>query len=1585
MRTKAITRRPSVTVLVLAMLAALMPTLILAAGPAGAATNDLLLSEYIEGSSFNKAVEIYNGTGGNVDLAAGGYTLELYSNGAATASQSLALSGTIADGDVYVLAHPSADPAILAEADVTSGSVINFNGDDSVVLRKNGAVVDAFGQIGFDPGSQWDGGGQDDTLRRGADVCAGDSNADDAFDASVEWVTFPINTFDGLGSHTANCGGGSPLVVDCGPSLVTDEGAAAVANITAVDGDDEIADIRLVSDDVLPGGNVTAGTPTLPGGIGVTASLDINLDGLAAVGNYTATIEAENATGDLATCDLDIVVESTVVTITFIHDVQGNGPASPLVGQTVVIEGIVVGDFQDGASGTNGDLNGFHVQEEDADADADPATSEGIFVFDGSSPAVNVEIGDLVQVEGAVSEFNGLTEITSFTGVSVLSSGNALPTAAVGALPVSAVGDFESFEGMAVTFPQALVISEYFNFDRFNEIVLTTERRSTPTAVVEPGPAAVAAAEDFLLNRITLDDGRTSQNPDPAIHPNGAAFDLTNLFRGGDTVANVTGVMDYAFGLYRIQPTQGADYTSVNPRTAAPDEVGGNLKVATFNVLNYFTTLDDGVNDICGPLENQECRGADDANELTRQRDKIIAAMVAIDADVLGLIEIENNVTDGPTADLVAGLNAATAPGTYDYIATGAIGTDAIRQAILYKPASVTPSGDFAVLDSTVDATFDDTRNRPMVVQTFVENATGAVFTVGVNHLKSKGSACDPDDPNTGDGSGNCNLTRAAAAQAIVNYLATDPTGSGDGDFLVIGDLNSYDKEEPIDVLIAGGFHDLVFEYQGEDAYSYVFDGQTGYLDYQMANGPLSSQVTGATVWHINADEADLIDYDTTFKGPNQDAIYAPDAYRASDHDPVVIGLALDPTGYQSKTKVVGDLNALLPTGSSRNDKAINRAIDSIEDSLNPEYWADGDHLTEKGKKVFDNEKKAVQELGKVWGAARAPARAAIATLVGVDADLAQTAIDVAIASGGNQKEIAKAQNEIAKAERALAKGHAPQAVNHYGNAWYHATKALRNLINLQVLGINDYHGNLQPNTPGSVAGVAAGGAEYLARELSQLRAGQKYSLTVAAGDLIGGSPAFSGLFHDEPSVESLNAMGLDVSSVGNHEFDEGVTELLRMQDGGCHPVDGCYFEDEPYAGADFQWLAANTVNDATGRTPLPPYEIKYVGGVKVAFIGMTLEATDTLVAAAGIQGWSFLDEAETANALVPILKRKGVEAIVVLLHEGGSQTPPPGDVDACVGISGPIVAINDALDPEIDALITGHTHLPYNCLLDDPAGAPRIVTSAYSYGRVVTELNLVLDKKTKDVRRDSSTSQNHVVDQRFLAPDPTQTAIIAKWQPLFDASGNDPVGSITADIVRGGTPPGSDRGVESAAGNLVADAQLWATSASFADVAFMNPGGVRSDLTYAQSGTEGDGVVTYGEAFTFQPFGNTLVTFEMTGAEIVSVLEEQCQPLGSSRPFLHLGVSDGFTYDLSTNIVAGDCISVTVSNVQLNGVALNPTATYKVTVNNFLADGGDNFTTFATITGPRLDGGNDLQALINYLDTYSPVPPPPTDRVNES
>ncbi|MCP4304150.1 MAG: ExeM/NucH family extracellular endonuclease, partial [bacterium] len=724
-----------------------------------------LLTQYVEGSSSNKAIEIANLTTG--DIVLDGYTLELYSNGNTSANSTETLAGTLAAGSVLVLANSSASAEILAIADGTSGTV-NWNGDDAIVLRNAASdVVDSIGQLGTDPGSAWTNGGvstANDTMCRIDTITTGDTIPDDAYDPSVEWTSLGQDVLTGLGE------------------------------------------------------------------IG---------------------------------CEAPPVVAVPA----FIHEIQGSGLASPLDGTRVIVQGVVTADHQDG------DFNGWFMQDTDANADADPATSNGIFVFEDGN-TVDVAVGDVVQLEGDVDEFYDMTQLTNISDVTVLSSGNAI-TATVVSLPWATLEQPEQYEGMYITLPQTLTISEYFNFDRFGEIVLTVGRAAQPTAVFEPGsPEAASLAITNQLGRITLDDNRTSQNPDPAIHPNGAVFDMDNLFRGGDTVAHVTGVMNYSFDLYRIQPTQGADYTAVNARTAAPDSVGGTLKVASFNVLNYFTTFGS--------------RGADNLEEFNRQRDKIITAISVIDADIVGLMEIENNTA--AIIDLVEGLNAANGAGTYAYVDTGAIGDDEIKVAFIYKSASVELSGDYQILDSSVDPLFDDTKNRPALAQTFTENANGESVTVVVNHLKSKSSECGPgdDDPEAG----NCNLTRTNAATALVNWLA----GPGfDDDVLVIGDLNSYDKEDPIDALKTGGYTDLIFDFLGEEAYSYVYSGQWGYLDYAMANASVAESVTGTTVWHINADEADLIDYDTSFKNDAQDALYAPDQYRSSDHDPVIVGLDLTP------------------------------------------------------------------------------------------------------------------------------------------------------------------------------------------------------------------------------------------------------------------------------------------------------------------------------------------------------------------------------------------------------------------------------------------------------------------------------------------------------------------------------------------------------------------------------------------------------------------------------------------------------------------------------------------------------------------
>ncbi|MDN4476657.1 bifunctional metallophosphatase/5'-nucleotidase [Demequina sp. SYSU T00192] len=544
------------------------------------------------------------------------------------------------------------------------------------------------------------------------------------------------------------------------------------------------------------------------------------------------------------------------------------------------------------------------------------------------------------------------------------------------------------------------------------------------------------------------------------------------------------------------------------------------------------------------------------------------------------------------------------------------------------------------------------------------------------------------------------------------------------------------------------------------------------------------------------------------------------------------------------------------------------------------------------------------------------------------------------------------------------------------GNAEPGKGKGSGPLQSVQLLSFNDYHGHLEsPDTDDFYESEAAGGGEYLATMLDQLRedAPKGRSLTVAAGDLIGGSPFLSGLFHDEPSVESLEAMGLDVSSVGNHEFDEGTDELLRMQYGGCHPVDGCYFADDPYDGAGFSWLAANVVNKDGSGTLLPGTTIKKVAGMKIGFIGMTLEDTPTLVSPVGVASVDFLDEVETANAEAAKLQRRGVEAIVVLLHEGG--IPVEGGVSDCDQVSDPIETIAEGMDPAIDMLVTGHTHQPYVCAFDDPDGDPRLVTSAASYGRVVTETTLVIDRRTGDVDRGRTTAVNHIVED--VDPDPSITAIVEKWDALSGPLAARVVGSVDEDIT--GDESG-DRGIETPMGDLVADAILWGTDDADeggAEIAFMNIGGVRASLLLAPKYEEADGEVTYAEAYDVNPFGNLIVTVDMTGADIEAALEQQ-YVADRRRPNLALGVSEGFSYTWDATQPEGS--KVVEGSMMLNGEPIDPAGTYRVAMYNFLAGGGDSFTAFTNGTD-LLGGPEDLANFVAYLEA-NPGLTAPEDRV---
>ncbi|MFC9067129.1 bifunctional metallophosphatase/5'-nucleotidase [Streptomyces harbinensis] len=546
--------------------------------------------------------------------------------------------------------------------------------------------------------------------------------------------------------------------------------------------------------------------------------------------------------------------------------------------------------------------------------------------------------------------------------------------------------------------------------------------------------------------------------------------------------------------------------------------------------------------------------------------------------------------------------------------------------------------------------------------------------------------------------------------------------------------------------------------------------------------------------------------------------------------------------------------------------------------------------------------------------------------------------------------------------------------------------------LDLQILAINDLHGALEPpegsggqvtheHADGSTETLTAGGIEYLATGLREARKGHQRSVTVAAGDLVGATPLLSGLFHDEPTIEALNQLKMDVAGVGNHEFDEGWEELIRLQEGGCHPVDGCYADDRTFDGADFPYLAANVVHEDTGEPVLAPYTVQNIKGVKVGFIGVTLEGTADIVTQEGIEGLEFLDEAETINRYTAELAAQGVNAVIALIHEGGYPANPAYNADCDAGadgISGPIVEIARTIDPGVDALITGHTHQPYVCTIPDPDGNDRLVTSAASNGRLFTELTMRYDPRTKDIVRTSVEGTNRVV-HRDQKPARDLTRLIDYWNELAAPVAGAPIGYISEDI------PGRGAGTpEFPLGDLIADAQLAHAIEleGSADLALMNPGGVRADLVYAASGDEGDGVVTYGEGFTVQPFSNTVNLLSLTGEQLLQVLREQVSGPNAAAPKI-LQPSAGLSYTLDLTRSGAD--RIVADTVRLDGEPIEDGRTYRIAVNSFLAGGGDGFPTLAEGTDPRV-GNDDMRVLADYLLAHSspenPLAAPAADRI---
>lgn len=768
---------------------------------------ELFISEYIEGSGYNKALEIYNPSQSNIDLSA--YQFKLFQNSNNTPSYTINLSGNIAPGGTYVVAHQ--DISDDSQVDLLVNN-LQHNGNDTIVLYKNDEVIDSIGKIA--EGINWSNNGvttKDRSLVRKSDIANGDSNPNDAFDPSIEWESFPKNTLVNLGSHNFN-------------GVIDDN-----------DGNDN-------------GGDTDNGS----GG-------DNNSDNAASCGDAT----------------------------TLIADIQGESSSTPLNGETVWDEGIVTISLQ--ASG----YNGFYLQDLPTNTDSLATTSNGIFVYHSAD---NVTQGSHIRFQAKAGEYNNQTQLSNVSELTVCQASIDLPAPVAMSLPMLD-SEREAFEGMLITLPQDMFVTDTYNYGRYGQIGLATERLYNPTQIVAPGEEANQVATLNDSKTVYLDDLSTEQNPSSLPYP---APEMTpnNPLRSGNTVQNITGVLAYSFGNWVVLPISDVNVIQTNPRTAEPLLAAeGNLRVASFNVLNYFNGNGQG-------SEFPTARGANTSTEFDRQRDKIINAISALDADIIGLMEIENDGYDqySAIADLVNGLNDSLNGNQYSFIAPSVakIGTDEIAVGIIYNHDVVSAAGAAQILDSSNSVKDDannplfiDNKNRPVLTQTFTLLENGQAIAVAVAHLKSKGGSCDSiNDPDTGDGQGSCNITRTKAAQATAAFLQSN---FADTPTILIGDLNAYAKEDPLTALNAEGFNDVFTALEKTQVYSYIFGGALGQLDHALANSALMPSIIDAQFWPINADEPRVLDYNVEYQSADAQAkFYANDAFRSSDHDPVIIEIQLN-------------------------------------------------------------------------------------------------------------------------------------------------------------------------------------------------------------------------------------------------------------------------------------------------------------------------------------------------------------------------------------------------------------------------------------------------------------------------------------------------------------------------------------------------------------------------------------------------------------------------------------------------------------------------------------------------------------------
>lgn len=1250
----------------------------------------------------------------------------------------------------------------------------------------------------------------------------------------------------------------------------------------------------------LVGQPITAFTLDAAGGagpytwsaVGLPAGLTLDGDTISgtptATGRSTVTLKATDSATPPATGTATITVDVADPSVTTpIAEIQGTTDTSPKANTVVTTDGVVTAIYRSGG------LDGMYVQTggTGGGTDATPDASDAVFVYGGPGAAklpAGVEKGDSVRVTGAVTEFSGLTELNADLGT-ITELDSALPavTPLATAYPTTAAGR-EAHEGELLAPTDRFTVTNSYNTNQYAEIGLATGTRPLvqPTEVTQAtdadGIAAVKA--DNAARAVTLDDAATINflgAGDSQDLPLPWLTRSSSVRVGAEATLHQPVVLDYRNGTWKFEPThqvtdQGTDvatFEDTRPADVVPADVGGDLKLATYNVQNYFTTTgadyvtyggtctfyDDrdgnhiGDNTCTSPTGGSGPRGAATQASFERQRAKIVTAINALGADIVSLEEIENSMKlaiaakagsypgspsteswrDEALADLVKALNAAAGSRTWAFVPSPTEATttaniasqDVIRTGFIYKPAKVVPVGASDIyFGEPADTAFANAREP--LAQAFKPKGhpNADAFAVVVSHFKSKG---DSNPPATGDNAngeqGAFNGDRVRQATALVTFANEFAAARKTDKIFLTGDFNAYSSEDPVRYIESKGFTAVESDDAGDETYSY--QGLYGSMDHVFASAAALNSVTGADVWNINAEEP--IAYNYSRYNYNATDFFDPSVpFSGSDHNPEIVG------------------------------------------------------------------------------------------------------IDVADDAG---------QRDI------------------------------------QILGTNDFHGRLQNNTSNTEAGAAV-----LAGAVKQLRAQNPDTVFAAAGDLIGASTFESFIQEDKPTIDALNEAGLEVSAVGNHEFDKGYRDLVERV---MAPYDA---ETNPHGGAQWHYIGANVKYHATGNTVVPASWVKDMDGVQVGFIGAVTEDLPSLVSPAGLEGIDVSPIVSATNAEATVLKKAGADIIVLLVHEGASSTDCATMDDDPASAFGKIIT---GVDDDVDAIISGHTHLEYNCSFpvqswidEGRAVTERPVVSAGQYGMALDQLVYTVDADGTITGLTQNTLDLKGSSAAFNYPADAATASIVSDAVAKAATlGAKVLGKLDGGFSRAKFQSGGEnRGGESTLGNLVAEVQRAQTPASLggAQIAFMNPGGLRTDMLGTGTGAFPRDL-TYAQAAGVQPFANTLVTMKLTGAQIKKVLEQQWQRTATdtvpSRAFLKLGISKGFSYTYNQTddpAHAGQKLGH-VSGMWLNGAPIDPAATYSVTVNSFLAAGGDNFWELGKGTQKKDTGITDLQAMVDYMAKF--------------